>query len=67
MYTQTKEFSSMEKGKTSVTISETEDGLRIEISGKKLKDLACCGKVAAGCCADSEAADCCRQEEGEQK
>jgi len=57
----------MEKGKTSVTISETEDGLRIEISGKKLKDLACCGKVAAGCCADSEAADCCRQEEGEQK
>lgn len=57
----------MEKGKTSVTITETDEGLRIEITGKKLKDLVCCGKTTTDCCSGAEAADCCGKDEGEEK
>ncbi|MCP4686274.1 MAG: hypothetical protein GY867_12620 [bacterium] len=53
----------MEKEKASIRITETDEGVRIDIAGKSLKDLGgCCVKVASECCSGKEAADCCPEE-----
>lgn len=68
MHTKTKESKVMEKEKTSVTITETNEGIRIDIAGKSLKDLGgCCVKAASDCCSGEKAADCCPDEKGKQK
>jgi len=57
----------MEKEKASVRITETDEGIRIDITGKNLKDLgSCCAKVVSECCSDKEA-DCCPDEKGKEK
>lgn len=56
----------MEKEKGQIKFIETDEGYRIEVKGKDLKDILCCccapavvgGKaVKAGCCEPSEKED----------
>lgn len=52
----------MEKERAQIRIVETDDGVRIDITGNKLKDICCC------CCSDSdsksESTECCPSDEG---
>ena len=58
----------MEKEKANIRITETDEGLRIDIAGKSLKDFGgCCVKVASECCSGKEAADCCSDEKEKEK
>ena len=58
----------MEKEKTSVNITETDEGIRIDIAGRSLKDLGgCCVKVDSDCCSGKDAADCCPDEKEKGK
>ncbi len=58
----------MEKEKANIKITETDEGIRIDIAGKSLKDLGgCCVKVASECCSGKEAADCCPEEKEKDK
>ena len=51
----------MEKEHAQIKIVETDDGVRIEITGKKLADLcSCCCPESGG---KSNAADCCSSDD----
>jgi len=63
----------MEKELGQIKFTETDDGYRVEVRGKSLKDALCCGciplfggrTVGSDCCAPggTKAADCCPSEE----
>lgn len=56
----------MEKEFGQVKITETDDGYKIEVSGKKLKDAMCCCMPLIASCRPSKA-DCCPPGEGDKK
>ena len=56
----------MEKEFGQVKITETDDGYKIEVSGKKLKDaMGCCMPMMAVCRPSSS--ECCPPDKGEKK
>ena len=58
----------MEKEKASIRITETDEGLRIDIAGKNLRDLGgCCVKAASECCSGEKASRCCPEEKAGEK
>ena len=62
-----KEYVLMSEEKAQIKITETEQGLRIDIAGKSLKDLGgCCVKVASECCSGEKASECCSEESREK-
>jgi len=56
-----------EQEKSKIVITETDTGVRVDITGKSLKDLASCCCVQMKCdCADSKT-ECCSDSEAEKK
>lgn len=51
----------MEKESCQIKITETDDGFRIDVKGKNLKDVGCCMPIFQSC--TTAKTDCCPPEE----
>jgi hypothetical protein len=58
----------MSEEKARLRITETDEGVRIDILGQSLKDLgACCAGAVSDCCSGDDAEKCCSEDAGKGK